>query len=135
MVKGPFQADTPVLVRVHIHNALCDLTASIRETCGWPLRSALQRIAEEGCGVVVVLHQKEDPRALVNRIRHCCHQGREQESSPPASYDLRTHGLGAQILSDLGIRKMRVLSAPKKMHAISGFGLEVIEYVNNERSN
>ena len=135
LIKGDLQLDEPVLVRVHIRNALCDLTASNREECGWPLRNALQWIAAEGCGIVVILHQPEDTHALVNRIRYCCRQdeGEDLPAHPPM-HDLRTHGLGAQILADLGVRKMRVLSAPKKMHALSGFGLEVVDYVNNEKS-
>jgi 3,4-dihydroxy 2-butanone 4-phosphate synthase/GTP cyclohydrolase II len=134
LVKGQIQSSEPVLVRVHIHNALCDLTASVREECGWPLRDALRRVADEECGIVVILHQPEDGKALLNRIRYCCRQdeGEDLPAQPP-THDLRTHGLGAQILSDLGVRKMRVLSAPKKLHALSGFGLEVVDYAINER--
>ncbi len=134
LVKGQIQSNQPVLVRVHIHNTLCDLTASVREECGWPLRDALKRVAEEECGVVVILHQPEEPMAILNRIRYCCRQeeGEELPAQPP-THDLRTHGLGAQVLSDLGVCKMRVLSAPKKMHALSGFGLEVVDYVNDRQ--
>jgi 3,4-dihydroxy 2-butanone 4-phosphate synthase/GTP cyclohydrolase II len=136
LVKGEIRATEPTLVRVHIRNTLCDLTASTREECGWPLRDALRRVAEEESGVVIILHQQEEPRFLLNRIRHCCrHDQGEDLPAPPPTQDLRTHGLGAQILSDLGVRKMRVLSAPKKMHAISGFGLEIVDYVYNERVN
>lgn len=131
LVKGTLSPSEPILVRVHIRNTLCDLTASSREECGWPLRDTLRRVAEEQTGVVVILQQEEEAQALVNRIRYCCRQdeGEDLPGQPP-KHDLRTHGLGAQILSDLGVRKMRVLSAPKKMHAISGFGLEIVDYVN-----
>lgn len=134
LVKGQIQSNQPVLVRVHIRNTLCDLTASVREECGWPLRDALKRVAEEECGVVVILHQPEEPMAILNRIRYCCRQeeGEDLPAQPP-THDLRTHGLGAQVLSDLGVCKMRVLSAPKKMHALSGFGLEVVDYVNDRQ--
>jgi 3,4-dihydroxy 2-butanone 4-phosphate synthase/GTP cyclohydrolase II len=136
LVKGEIQSNEPILVRVHIRHALCDLTASVREECGWPLREALRRIAQEACGVVVILEQQEESKLLVNRILHYCRQdqGEDLPAQPPTN-ELRTHGLGAQILSDLGIRKMRVLSAPKKMHAISGFGLEVVDYIYNEKIN
>lgn len=136
LVKGEIQSNEPILVRVHIRHALCDLTASIREECGWPLREALRRIAQEAGGVVVILEQQEESKLLVNRILHYCRQdqGEDLPAQPPTN-ELRTHGLGAQILSDLGIRKMRVLSAPKKMHAISGFGLEVVDYIYNEKTN
>ncbi|MDM8563919.1 bifunctional 3,4-dihydroxy-2-butanone-4-phosphate synthase/GTP cyclohydrolase II, partial [Candidatus Marithioploca araucensis] len=134
LIKGEIQSDDPILVRVHIHNALCDLTASVREECGWPLRDALRRIAEEKNGIVVILHQQDEAKTLVNRIYYCCRQdeGDDLPAQPP-TYDLRTYGLGAQILSDLGVRKMRVLSAPKKMHALSGFGLEVVDYVDDRK--
>jgi 3,4-dihydroxy 2-butanone 4-phosphate synthase/GTP cyclohydrolase II len=136
LVKGEIQADEPTLVRVHIRNALCDLTASVREECGWPLRNALQKIAQASSGVVIILEQQSESKLLVNRLRYYCRQDQGEDSpAQPPTHDLRTHGLGAQILSDLGIRKMRVLSAPKKMHAISGFGLEVIDYIYNEKTN
>ncbi|MDM8566953.1 bifunctional 3,4-dihydroxy-2-butanone-4-phosphate synthase/GTP cyclohydrolase II [Candidatus Halobeggiatoa sp. HSG11] len=136
LVKGQIKPDEPTLIRVHISNALCDLTTSTRETCGWPLRNAIKRVAEEETGIVVILNQKEESQALVQRINYCCRrdEGKDLPAQPP-SHDLRTHGLGAQILSDLGVRKMRVLSAPKKMHALSGFGLEVVDYVNDERKD
>ncbi len=130
--KGQLDPQQPVLVRVHIRNTLCDLTAGIREGCGWPLYHTLKRIAEEPTGILIILQQPEDIQMVVNRIRHCCQQDQENRTLPTSSsaYDLRTYGLGAQILSDLGVRKMKVLSAPKKMHAISGFGLEIVDYVN-----
>ena len=85
-------------------------------------------IADEGVGVIVVLRMPEPPRELVARINAL------QESEVPTAQEkapeLRTYGIGAQILTDLGVRKMRVLSAPKRMQAISGFGLEVVEYVS-----
>ncbi|MBE9563337.1 MAG: bifunctional 3,4-dihydroxy-2-butanone-4-phosphate synthase/GTP cyclohydrolase II, partial [Proteobacteria bacterium] len=136
LVKGKIESDKPPLIRVHISNTLCDLTNSTRETCGLPLRNAIKRVAEEETGIVVILNQKEDSQVLIQRIEHCCRRdkGEDLPANPP-THDLRTHGLGAQILSDLGVHKMRVLSAPKKMHALSGFGLEVIDYVNDERKN
>lgn len=132
LTKGQIQAQEPVLVRVHIRNSLCDLTASLREECGWPLREALKRLAKEDTGVLVILQQPENVQNIINEVRYYCQ--RDRSAHPPVSHNptnLRTHGLGAQILSDLGVKKMRVLSAPKKMHAISGFGLEVVDYIHN----
>jgi 3,4-dihydroxy 2-butanone 4-phosphate synthase/GTP cyclohydrolase II len=130
LTMGEISGDVPTLVRVHMQNTLCDLFASRRSDCGWPLRSALERIAQEGSGVIVLLRQKEDDQELVRRIRN--YQIQDSGGSGP-SYemgdDLRTYGLGAQILSDLGVRRMRVLSAPKRVHALSGFDMEVVEYV------
>jgi len=133
LVKGQMDAEIPILVRVHIHNLLCDLTASLRDECGYPLRSALQRISQEENGVVIILQQQQDSQALSNSLKYYYRQDRgENLPAHPHSDRLRTYGLGAQILSDLGVTKMRVLSAPKKMHGISGFGLEVVDYVNPE---
>jgi 3,4-dihydroxy 2-butanone 4-phosphate synthase/GTP cyclohydrolase II len=95
-----------------------------------PLSRALAYIGRAGKGVVVVLRQNEDPRGLAERIRNF---QLEDAGLPATEYDegseLRTYGVGAQILSDLGVRRMRILSAPKTLHALSGFGMEVVEYV------
>jgi 3,4-dihydroxy 2-butanone 4-phosphate synthase/GTP cyclohydrolase II len=90
----------------------------------------MQRIAEEGTGVAIVLRQKEDVDQLSRHIKDYEMQDKgipvpEKEKSD----DLRTYGIGAQILIDLGVKKMKVMSTPKKMHALSGFELEVVEYV------
>jgi len=131
MVKGDVDPEKPILVRVHVQNPICDLTGSLREDCGWPIKDVLNRIAQEGEGVVVILCNQHDPMELINQLEVYCEQQNEKgQRRNKQIKDLRTIGLGAQILSDLGVRKMRVLSAPKKIHAISGFGLEVIEYVS-----
>jgi len=79
----------------------------------------------------VILSNQIEAQELINQLRAYADQnGGRPSVKKQQTRDLRTIGLGSQILADLGVRKMRVLSAPKKMHAISGFGLEVIEYVN-----
>ena len=90
----------------------------------------MRRVAEDGCGVVVILRGSESPRDLVDAVErlHGRHSFRVRDGQE--STVLRTHGIGAQILRNLGIHRMRVLSAPKQMSAISGFGLEVVEYVD-----
>jgi len=132
MIKGEIRPDEPTLVRVHLENPVCDLTGSLREDCGWPIRDALNRIASEGNGVAVILCNQYKPVEIINQLK-AFNLDQDDEVRPRTARntrDLRTIGLGAQILSDLGVCKMRVLSAPKKIHAISGFGLEVVEYVN-----
>ena len=130
LVKGEIKADEPVLVRVHLKNDLCDLTASLRPDCGWPLRDVLSHLENEKSGIVVVLQQQESAQALIDKIRYYHQQDLgENPNTAQGKADLRTFGLGAQILSDLGVRKMRIMSAPKKLHALSGFGLEVVDYV------
>lgn len=129
MIKGELDPQKASLVRVHIHNIVCDLTSSLKEECGWPLRKALQRISTEENGIVIILQPKQDTQAFLNTMNaYCRHDRGEDLPAHPSTENLRTYGLGAQILSDLGIRKMTVLSSPKKMHAISGFGLEIVGY-------
>jgi 3,4-dihydroxy 2-butanone 4-phosphate synthase/GTP cyclohydrolase II len=88
----------------------------------------MQRIAREGSGIVVLLRPHESPLEIAEAVR----SADPVVSSSPArgAQVLRTYGIGAQILRDLGVRHMRVLSAPKQMHGLSAFGLEVAEYVD-----
>ena len=129
LVKGEIAADKPMLVRVHVRNTLSDVLGAEHPNFGWPLRRAMERIAAEGSGVVVLLRRPESPRELAEQILSLDQPPPAVEPPDEQRQVLRTYGIGAQILSDLGVRKMRVLSAPKRMHAISGFGLEVVEYV------
>ena len=131
LVKGKIDPDKPTLIRVHVENTLCDMLGSLRDDCGWPLRDAMCRIADEGEGVVIILRLHEESDVLVEQINRYGKQDEGTELANEGAEDLRTFGIGAQILSDLGVKKMRVLSAPKKMHALSGFDLEVVEYVHN----
>lgn len=131
LVKGQLDADTPTLVRVHLENPISDLTGSLAKDRGWPVDDVLRRLADEAAGVLVILCDQYEPMELINQIESYKHKKQQSEANKNEnSRDLRTIGLGAQILSDLGVRKMRVLSAPKRIHALSGFGLEVVEYVN-----
>lgn len=130
MVRGEIDPERPTLVRVHINNPFEDLTASARKDAGWPLRDALQRVAEAGEGVVVVLCNQITSSDLVRQVVR--YSEPESDAAPRregSPMDWRQIGLGAQILADVGVRKMRVMSNPRKYHAISGFGLEVVEYV------
>jgi 3,4-dihydroxy 2-butanone 4-phosphate synthase/GTP cyclohydrolase II len=131
LVKGEIQRNTPTMVRVHVENALCDVFGSERSGCGWPLDDVLNRIEKEGNGVAVILRLPEDNEQLVQHLKnYAAEDAGEDLPASDGSADLRTFGIGAQILTDLGVRKMRVLSAPKKLHALSGFDLEVVEYIN-----
>jgi 3,4-dihydroxy 2-butanone 4-phosphate synthase / GTP cyclohydrolase II len=127
LVRGRIDPKEPALVRVHLLDTLGDVVGVRWERLGWPLRSALQRVAEEGSGVVVILRGREDPRALLATLAR---GPQPVASTTEEAADLRTYGIGAQILRDLGVRRMRVLSAPKRLHALSGFGLEVVEYLD-----
>ena len=116
------------MVRVHVENPISDLTGSLARDRGWPVDDVLRRLAKEESGVIVILCNQYEPMELITQIES--YKNDKQKIDTNNNKDLRTIGLGAQILSDLGVRKMRVLSAPKRIHALSGFGLEVIEYVN-----
>ena len=132
LVTGDISPDRPTNVRVHVENLLCD-TLGAKHGCGWPLQDAMRRVAEMGEGVVVILRKPENPRELVQRIQqYQLSSGRPaQEGQRDAPEDLRTYGIGAQILSDLGVRQMRLMSAPKIFHGIAGFGLEIVDYITH----
>jgi 3,4-dihydroxy 2-butanone 4-phosphate synthase/GTP cyclohydrolase II len=135
LVRGELDDTAPVLVRVHVQATLGDVVGVQSSKLGWPLRSAMRRIAREGRGVVVILRQEETPRELMQEIRSLQQPEDELFARRDAVTELRTFGTGAQILRALGVRRMRVLSAPKQMHALSGFGLEVVEYVSDSDSD
>jgi 3,4-dihydroxy 2-butanone 4-phosphate synthase/GTP cyclohydrolase II len=132
LIKGTINGNEPVMVRVHMQNTLCDLLGSIGHGCNWPLHGAMQRIADEGSGIVVILRGQEDEAELIRRINTPDKAGRKYKKNAQGATELRTYGVGAQILSDLGVHQMRVLSSPMIMHGLSGFGLEVIEYISAE---
>ncbi|MGH8177193.1 MAG: bifunctional 3,4-dihydroxy-2-butanone-4-phosphate synthase/GTP cyclohydrolase II [Steroidobacter sp.] len=128
LVAGELNAARAPLVRVHLKDTLGDVVGIHDPALGWPLRSAMRRIAHEGCGVVVILRPEETPRDLMEAV-HSINRPSGREVKAGANV-LRTYGIGAQILRDLGVTRMRVLSAPKQMHGLSGFDLEVVEYVD-----
>lgn len=123
MVRGEIRPDKPTLVRVHLQDTLTDVLGVRRVDAGWPLKEAMRKIAQEGNGILVVLQDKTPAQTLLQRI--------EREAPPQErdDDDVRQIGMGSQILADLGVKKMRVLSSPKKLHALSGFHLEVVEYI------
>jgi 3,4-dihydroxy 2-butanone 4-phosphate synthase/GTP cyclohydrolase II len=128
LVKGDLNAAVPPLVRVHIKDTLRDVLGVQNEKLGWPLRAAMQRVARESSGVVVILRPEESPREFMDIVRQL-DAGRPRARSAGATV-VRTYGIGAQILKDLGLKRMRVLSAPKQLQGIAAFDLEVTEYVD-----
>jgi 3,4-dihydroxy 2-butanone 4-phosphate synthase/GTP cyclohydrolase II len=133
LVKGEIHGDVPVLVRVHMLDTLGDLFGAARDDVSLSMREALQRIAAEDRGVLVVLRKPNEAQELVDHLRaYRMQEQGAQLPKLPMQEELRTFGVGAQILADIGVAKMRVLGTPKRMHGISGFGLEVVEYVGAE---
>ncbi len=129
LVKGDLESVEAPLVRVHLQETLGDVIGVQSHSLGWPLSSAIERVAEEGVGVVVLLREQESSRSLMDAVEALGQHPDELETRRTGDEVLRTYGIGAQILRDLGLSKIRVLSAPKHMHAISGFDLEIMEYV------
>jgi 3,4-dihydroxy 2-butanone 4-phosphate synthase/GTP cyclohydrolase II len=129
LVKGDLESGDTPLVRVHLQNTLGDVIGVQSQSLGWSLNSAIKRIAEEEAGVIVLLRDQESSRNFMDSVETLGQHRDELEERREGDDVLRTYGVGAQILRDLGLSKIRVLSAPKHMYAISGFDLEITEYV------
>jgi 3,4-dihydroxy 2-butanone 4-phosphate synthase / GTP cyclohydrolase II len=131
LVKGDIKADEPTLVRVHLHDTFSDLLmASRAANRSFPLHTAMQRIARDG-GVLVLLGKHESTEQLIRTVQGFEAEDKgEKRRTSPWSGTSRNVGVGSQILATLGVKKMRLLSQPKKYHALSGFGLEVVDYVS-----
>jgi 3,4-dihydroxy 2-butanone 4-phosphate synthase/GTP cyclohydrolase II len=125
LVKGDIDAEKPVPVRVHVQNTLTDTLAGTVGR-GWPLSDVMNSVNKAGEGVIVFLRQPETPKDLVMQIESMIRD--DAHGDDEFSEDLRTYGIGAQILADLGVRKMNLMSAPKRFHALAGFGLEIVDY-------
>ncbi|HUO94820.1 MAG TPA: bifunctional 3,4-dihydroxy-2-butanone-4-phosphate synthase/GTP cyclohydrolase II [Steroidobacteraceae bacterium] len=125
LVRGSLKGDAPPLVRVHLAETLRDVVGLRTPQAGWTLRDAMRRVAEDGNGVVVVLRSEESPLDLIESVRALGGLARLRQGQV-----LRTYGIGAQILQDLGVSRMRVLSAPRQLQGLAAFGLTITEYVD-----
>ena len=131
LVKGRIDPEQPVVTRVHVADTITDILHGARgNTLSWSLSRAIERIGREESGVIVIVNKQEKPEDMLERL--CDFAGQDCGVTRPARNPAgasRTIGLGSQILSDLGAHKLRLLSSPKKYHALSGFKLEVVEYI------
>ncbi|CAM4021854.1 MULTISPECIES: bifunctional 3,4-dihydroxy-2-butanone-4-phosphate synthase/GTP cyclohydrolase II [Shewanella] len=128
LVKG--EVEPNALVRVHLQNTFNDLLHSERdEKRSWPLEKAMARIADEG-GVLVVLGHQQSNEELIAKVKAFEAEDKGEIGAPaPWQGTSRQVGVGSQILADVGVTSMRLLSSPKRYHSLSGFGLEVTEYI------
>ncbi|MBN1476258.1 bifunctional 3,4-dihydroxy-2-butanone-4-phosphate synthase/GTP cyclohydrolase II [Candidatus Sumerlaeota bacterium] len=135
LVIGEVDDGEPVLTRVHSQCFTGDTLGSLRCDCRPQLEAAMERIAEEGRGVILYLHQEGRGIGLLNKLRayHLQDQGKDTVEANEAlgfKPDLREYGVGAQVLADLGLKKLRLLTNnPKKIIGLDAFGLEVVEQV------
>jgi 3,4-dihydroxy 2-butanone 4-phosphate synthase/GTP cyclohydrolase II len=132
LVRGSIEKTASPLVRVHPIDTLADLIGLRESGRTWTLREAMKRIAAEGTGIVIVLRDHSTPRELadaVNALGQRVEHAASAPNAPVAPQVLRTYGIGAQILKDLGVTRMQVLSTPKQLQGISAFGLEITGYL------
>jgi 3,4-dihydroxy 2-butanone 4-phosphate synthase/GTP cyclohydrolase II len=125
LVKGSIPVDGETLVRVHEPLSVLDFLDPGSKQQSFSIDEAQAALAKNGHGVIVLMHRPEDGEALLSRLSG------QNKNSPRAQgkWDPRTYGIGAQILRDLGVTKMRLLSSPRRMPSMTGFDLEVTGFV------
>lgn len=138
MVKGEIRPENPVLVRVHSECLTGDIFGSLRCDCGEQLQKAMEMIETSGTGVLLYIRQEGRGIGLVNKLRAYALQDQgldtvEANEKLGFKDDLRNYGIGAQILVDLGVRKMKLLTNnPKKMVGLEGYGLSIEQQIQIE---
>ena len=138
LVKGEIDSNKPVLVRVHSECLTGDIFGSLRCDCGEQLHKAMEMIDKEGSGVLLYIRQEGRGIGLVNKLKAYALQDQgldtvEANEELGFKPDMRNYGIGAQILVDLGVKKMKLLTNnPKKMVGLEGYGLSIVEQVEIE---
>ena len=129
LVKGSWTPDTEVPVRVHEPLSVMDALEVHRAMHSWNLDTSLQYINAQGCGVAVLLNCGESADQLMAQF-----EGRARSAQAPerGKMDLRTYGVGAQILRECGVHKMKLMGQPRRMPSMTGYGLEITAYIPKE---
>ena len=129
LVKGQWSAESEVAVRVHEPLSVLDALEVNRSMHSWGLDASLQYINAQGCGVAVLLNCGESAEQLLAQF-----EGRARSAQAPerGKMDLRTYGVGAQILRECGVHKMKLLGQPRRMPSMMGYGLEITAYIPKE---
>jgi 3,4-dihydroxy 2-butanone 4-phosphate synthase/GTP cyclohydrolase II len=129
LVKGSWQPEETVAARVHEPLSIFDALEVGRTMHSWSLDQSLQHIADTGKGVVVLLNCGESGAQLLSQF-----EGTAKASHAPARgrMDLRSYGIGAQILRECGVRKMNLLGTPRRMPSMAGYGLEIAGYISKD---
>jgi 3,4-dihydroxy 2-butanone 4-phosphate synthase/GTP cyclohydrolase II len=137
LVRGNINENIIPLIRVQVHYGLYDLLGDLRQQSSWTINKAMKRMADEENAVLVILDNSDGNEGLLDRLRGSLLENldknqddsdKDDSSADPET--LRTFGIGSQILSDLGVKKMRVISgSPLVMHSLAGFDLEVVEFI------
>ncbi len=122
LIKGELKPGEETLVRVHEPLSVADVLDVGSRVHSWHLNDAMKTISNAGTGVIVLLHRTEDGAKLLAHL--------DESPPPPSKLDLRTYGIGAQILRDLGVTRMRLMAEPRRMPSMTGFDLEIIGYLH-----
>jgi 3,4-dihydroxy 2-butanone 4-phosphate synthase / GTP cyclohydrolase II len=128
LTLGDISADEETLVRVHEPISVLDFLDCASRRHSFSVDQSMRIIARQGKGVLVLLHRKEASDDLLSALR-------EDAEKPAAKWDPRLYGIGAQILREVGVGKMRLLASPRKMPSMAGFGLEICGYLAPEEAN
>ncbi|MGB5308555.1 MAG: bifunctional 3,4-dihydroxy-2-butanone-4-phosphate synthase/GTP cyclohydrolase II [Arenicellales bacterium] len=137
LVRGNIDENTIPLIRVQVHYGLYDLLSDLREDSSWTINKSMERMADAENTILVILNNADHQDGLLDSLKGSLlenaeksESGNENKSSSTDPETLRTFGIGSQILSDLGVKKMRVISgSPLIMHSLAGFDLEVVEFI------